>query len=374
MSTDAPPSQISGSPSNSGQESACIKPEAQDDADSPTVEPLSPVTQVSASNSSPKRKVPTLQTAVNQHSLAGFARSSEYSDLELAWGGPKVLCSQDHHVLGIARPQSNVQQPGRSPQVTCHIHSIPTCSHVDNLCQEPGQPLRLDQYDLETLKRLMSFCYRRTYNDGEFPFTVAPFLTGMTANDVRESLEAPLLVLSDVEDPEWVAESTERDGSKDTKQEQDEYLPSSCDIHCALEYASYPLKDDVLSVDVPSEPQQPPYEISLFANFNLYIAAKELQIPALQLVARERFVHSLRAHWARFADLPALIEQVFSRTDGSDPLRGLICQIVGAVYDSEFDMAFKAEIRELMTKNGEFAAELLDATLRLRSGWTDAWG
>lgn len=195
----------------------------------------------------------------------------------------------------------------------------------------------------------------------------------MTLKDVHEALEAPLLVLSDVEDPEWVAESTESEGTEETGQEQDEYLPSKCDIHCALEYVSYPLKDEMLSVDITSEPQQPPYEISLFANFKVYIAAKELQIPALQLVARERFAHSLRAHWARFADLPALIELVYARTDESDPLRALICQLAAAGYDSKFDMASKAEIRELMTKNGEFAAEVLDATLRLRSGWTDTW-
>lgn len=223
------------------------------------------------------------------------------------------------------------------------------------------------------MMRVLYFCYRRTYSDGEFPTTVPPFLTSMTSNDVHDALEAPLAVLSDVEDPEWVAESTECDGSKGIEQEQDEYLPSSCDIHCALEYDSDSSEDEMPSAEIPSEPQQPPYKISLFANFKVYIAAKELQIPALQLVARERFAHSLRAHWARFADLPALIELVYAKTDESDPLRALICQVAAARYDSKFDMASKANIRELMTKNGEFAAEVLDATLRLRDGWTDTW-
>lgn len=231
-----------------------------------------------------------------------------------------------------------------------------TCNFVHNTCQGLGHSLRLDQFDPETLNRVLCFCYVRAYHDGEFPGIVAHFLTSMTDKDVLEALEAPFAVLSDVGDPEWVAESTECDGSKDTEQEQDEYLPPSCDVHCPLEYNSDSSGDEIDSVEIPLEPLQPPYEISLFANFKVYIAAKQLQIPALQLVARERFANSLRAHWARFAELPTLIEQVYSRTDKGDPLRALICQIVAAAYDSDFYMASKAEIRELMSKNGEFAA------------------
>lgn len=87
MSTDAPPSQNSGSPSNSGQESASVKLEAQGDADSPAVEPLSPITQMPASNPSHKRKVSKIPAPVNQDSLA----SSEYSDLAIVCDDRRFL-------------------------------------------------------------------------------------------------------------------------------------------------------------------------------------------------------------------------------------------------------------------------------------------
>jgi hypothetical protein len=238
----------------------------------------------------------------------------------------------------------------------------------------------------------------------------------MTAAAVRDALESPLAVASDVVDPGWWAESVtwddyegpeeeqdyeeqqdpeeghqgpaedqdsdeeqDPDVEQDSDEDMDEYVPYSCDIHCPLAFDSDSSNDEVSSVDIPTRPQspmnlpQPPYAISLFANFRVYVAAKELQIPALLLVARNRFVHSFQAHWARFADLPGLIEQVYSWTDEGDPLRALICQIVAAGYDSKFEMDFRTEIRELMVKNGEFSAEVLDATLRLRRGWTDTW-
>jgi hypothetical protein len=268
----------------------------------------------------------------------------------------------------------------------------------------------LNHYDPETLDRILDFCYRRTYSDGEYPETVAPFLTRMSAMDVRDALESSIAVASDVVDPEWWEESRTWEDSEDGDQEQDyeeqgceenqqrpawiqdtiaehhqvkgedEYVQYSCEIHCPLDFDSVSSKDQVAPIDKPPRMQspcrllQPPYTISLLANFRVYIAAKELRIPALQLVARERFAHSFQAHWSRFEDLPKLIEQVYLETEESDPLRAFICQIVAAGYDSEFEMDFKVEIRELMAKNGEFAAEVLDATIRLKRVWTDTWG
>lgn len=216
---------------------------------------------------------------------------------------------------------------------------------------------------------MLDFCYRHTYSDGEYPESVASFLTKMTAEDVRGALESPIVVVSDVEDPEWTADCIECGGSEEEEDDDDddEYFPYTCDINGPLEF-DWELVDEEEPVE---DPSQPPYEISLFANFKVYIAAKELQIPSLQLLARERFAHSLRSHWARFADLPLLIEQIYLRTDRGDPLRALICRIVAADYDIEYEMTFKAEIRELMTRNGEFATEVLETGLRMKSEWAD---
>lgn len=285
---------------------------------------------------------------------------------------------------------------------------IPISYHSNvNLWQGPRKRLDLNQYDVETLDRVLDFCYRRTYSDGEYPETVAPCLARMTVSEISDVLETPLAIVSDVRGLEGCLECNVPDDTEEeqcalreeerpdkaqnanqtpeeppnTREEQntaeeqgqvedaDEYMPCSCDIHFNLhdDRGTFPRMPGRMAL------QQPPYAISLFANFKVYIAAKELQIPALQLVARERFAHSLQTHWHRFADFPALIELVYSLTDESDPLRMLVCQVVAASYDSKFEMAFGDEIRGLMGRNGQFAAEVLDTTLRLRNGWTDAW-
>ncbi|KAG6355926.1 hypothetical protein INS49_015310 [Diaporthe citri] len=203
----------------------------------------------------------------------------------------------------------------------------------------------------------------------------------MTVDDVRHALEAPLAVVSDVVDPEWTGHCTQREKSEGKENEgvgdQDEYLPDRCEDHDSSDDDFEPLDDEDSLVNLPVERQGPatspqaPYTISLFANFEVYIAAKELQIPALQLLARERFAHTLRAHWDRFVHLDSLIEEVYLRTRHDDPLRALTCHIVAAEYDRGQKLDFKVKVREVVARNGEFATDVLDAVLRLQSEWVD---
>lgn len=242
----------------------------------------------------------------------------------------------------------------------------------------------LNQYDPETLERVLDFCYRLTYSDGEFPEAVAPFLLQMTEVDVRDALKEPLAVASSKEGWRWKTlcthcDDSERDKDDGVAQEEaeDGYLPDRCEIDCSSGGNSESSDDDIPPVNTQSEskspttPPQPPYPISLFINLKVYNAAKELQIPALQLLARERFAHSLRCYWARLSDLPGLIQQIYVRTDNGDPLRSLICQIVAAEYGNGRRMDFKVKVREAMAGNGEFATDVLDAVLRLGEEWAD---
>lgn len=205
----------------------------------------------------------------------------------------------------------------------------------------------------------------------------------MTAADVNDALKTPLVVLHDIEDTEWMglcprcvgSDEEEQDGHED--EEENGYLPSRCEIdHAFDDFES--LDNEELPANMPSdshgeaESPEPPYAISLFANFKVYVAAKELQIPALQLLARTRFTHSLRSHWARFADLSTLIEQVYLHTDSNEPLRVLISQMVAAEYGKEYSVASKDGIRAVMARNGEFARDVLDTTLRMRTKWGDS--
>ncbi|POS73150.1 hypothetical protein DHEL01_v208459 [Diaporthe helianthi] len=367
VSSNARLSQTPRTPTNSGRAARHGNQEAQGDVGGefsegeegeqvPETQLSSPARQLPASDPDHYQFVSNFkwEPPVNQHFLISEYLSAEYTDLEIHCAGQ-----------------------------TFRAHKIIVCSEspvLKAMCNNlaPGQHLVLNQYRKFILGRVLDFCYHRTYYDGEFPVTVAPFLMSMTLNDVHAALEAPLAVLSDVEDPEWVAGCTECDAPESSEENQDdEYIPYSCNIHCPLDYDSDSSEDGLSSVDIPSRPRspmeipQPPYRISLGLNFEMYVAAKQLQIPALQLVARERFTHSFRAHWRRIWDLNTLIRHVYSETDQSDPLRGLICQMVAAGYDSELDMGFKARIRALMVENGEFAAEVLDVVLQMRNIWTD---
>lgn len=255
---------------------------------------------------------------------------------------------------------------GESPKIIFHVHFITFPYRIsDKTLQRRDRTLELNQYDESTLARLLDFCYRRTYSDGEYVEGVAPLLTSMTINDVHDALRAPFDALSYMDDPRLRGICTQceyftEEGDEGDSQEEweDGTLPdrSSSDGYCDS-------SDDEVSPGVPRSP----HGVSLLVNFKVYIAAKELQIPALELVAQNRFAHTLRSHYAGFGDLPSLIEEVYLRTDSSDHLRALICQTVAAEYNKEDEVILKAEMREVMARNGEVATDVLDAVLRLRS-------
>ncbi|KAK7727947.1 BTB/POZ domain-containing protein 19 [Diaporthe eres] len=308
-----------------------------------------------ATDNNPDHAISMPPVPVNQHSLAQFYRNGEYSDLKVVSNG-----------------------------FECRVHKIIICSEssvIKDLCRRLGrdESLNLNKYGSRTVRRILDFCYRRTYSDGEYPETVAPFLLSMTAADVRRALEAPLAVVNDVVDLESTGHCTQREEPKEDEEveDQDEYLSDNCENYDSSDDDFEPLDDEDSLVGVPVErqdpatPARPPYTISLFANFEVYIAAKELQIPALQLLARERFTHTLRAHWDRFAHLDSLIEVVYLRTNHDDPLRALICRIVAAGYDGKYGMVLKDRVRRFMLRNGEFATDVLDTVLRLKREWAD---
>lgn len=206
----------------------------------------------------------------------------------------------------------------------------------------------------------------------------------MTADDIREALKTPLAVASVEEGRGWRALCTQCDDSEREKDEreaqeegEDEYLPDRCEIDYSSGDDSESSDNEIPPVNTPSEsesqttPPQPPYRTSLFINLKVYDAAKELQIPALELLARERLAHSLRSHWARILDLEILIQSVYLRTDKDDHLRSLMCRIVAAEYSRGRRKDFKVQMREVMAEDGEFATDVLDAVIRLGDEWAD---
>lgn len=242
-------------------------------------------------------------------------------------------------------------------------------------------------HDSATWKRVLEWSYCRSYDDGEYPPGVPSWLASMTVAQAEEALEVVPGSIDDTEDLEWTAKAADgvpcflaADEDQDGELEDDEddgysgdYIPYYHDIECPLEYDSgSDIDDDCLIAtitlsredkdkDSGTEDLQPPYDISLLTNLRVYLLAQELEMPVLQLLARERFVHTATCHWHRFEGLSDLLDELYKRTEEADPVRTFMCRLVAASYRTAED-PLRTLLRNIMEKNGTFARDVLDCT------------
>lgn len=109
------------------------------------------------------------------------------------------------------------------------------------------------------------------------------------------------------------------------------------------------------------------YKLSLMTNFRVYVVAIEFQMPALQLLARERFVATATTHWQHYEHLGKLVEELYRRTTATDPVRAFMCRLVAAQYHSA-QGPLRETLRSLMGTVPEFARDVLDCSVQVMSG------
>ncbi|KAI9037151.1 uncharacterized protein KD926_000799 [Aspergillus affinis] len=214
-------------------------------------------------------------------------------------------------------------------------------------------------------------------------------------------------------------ESDRPDGKTDTMEEDDNELekeeggeaPSHQDPTTSLQVESMDTceasdhkglvtslqKESKQEASTVSHPKPP-----LFTSLQMYLLAKKYQIPALRLLAQERFMRSAEVYWtkqdhrvemdevepyhpsyATYATMDwskpkkpspwttlwtnadgfvEVIDDVFTYTELEDPLRRFICNLIS------HDFSMQADIREklgpLIEKHKDFAVRMLDSMVR----------
>ncbi|KAH8430562.1 BTB/POZ domain-containing protein [Aspergillus melleus] len=131
-----------------------------------------------------------------------------------------------------------------------------------------------------------------------------------------------------------------------------------------------------------SHPKHP-----LSTSLQMYLLAKKYQIPALLLLAQERFVRSAEVYWTKQdhrveplddTDLEhrlswktewtnpdgfvEVIDDVFTYTEPGDPLRRFLCNIISHDYSMQADI--REKFRPLIEKHQDFAVRMLDGMVR----------
>lgn len=97
---------------------------------------------------------------------------------------------------------------------------------------------------------------------------------------------------------------------------------------------------------------------ALFLPLRLYIMADKFDVPALKLLARDRFYRAAEMAWTDAECFPAVVDELYTNTPDSDiAMREIVCRLVGT---SILDDDQRARMDAVMRKHGDFAVGVMN--------------
>jgi hypothetical protein len=241
-----------------------------------------------------------------------------------------------------------------------------------------GRVVDLPDDDPYILERFLQFLYTGNYEDGEYPvLNKASSSATMTPEEVREELDqAPGIDTAGVSDGHGgVPETQSRDPTRASEERNDEsdgndgdYVPEEDDEdeedkeQSEIEYNDFDESggDDYAANLAGPSPQvhQTDWPHNLFTSLRVYVMADKFGVPALKLLARERFYRTAERTYTTCEDFPAVVDEMYRSTPPTDvAMREIPCRLIANQYSK--DKALREKIVPIMREHGDLAVGVL---------------
>jgi hypothetical protein len=97
---------------------------------------------------------------------------------------------------------------------------------------------------------------------------------------------------------------------------------------------------------------------SLFTSLRVYVMADKFAVPALKLLARERFYRTAESIYTTCEDFPAVVDEMYRSTPPTDvAMREIPCRLIANQYCGE--KALRERMVPVMREHGDFAVGVL---------------
>ncbi|KAG7284299.1 hypothetical protein NEMBOFW57_010668 [Staphylotrichum longicolle] len=102
-------------------------------------------------------------------------------------------------------------------------------------------------------------------------------------------------------------------------------------------------------------------ELELFLPLRLYVMADKFDVPALKLLARDRFYRAAELSWKHAECFPDVVDELYTNLPPTDiAMREIVCRLVGcAIKDKEQ----RDRMGDVMRKHGDFAVGVMNYML-----------
>ncbi|KAL5596292.1 hypothetical protein FOVSG1_009981 [Fusarium oxysporum f. sp. vasinfectum] len=268
-----------------------------------------------------------------------------------------------------------------SQDIAARAAKSPTPAAAHHLLQDEStsRSIELPEDDPDVVERFLEFLYTGTYSDG------VNFTCGKPA---KAALLAPESVLQSLQQPACGSQETgmssPAQGTEDwiSKDERDEEPDE--------EYNGYDEDPDDSSDDgdVAGDEQSKLAKVAEAVAFGhcsrteglkqfadlrsdmtlplrLYVMTDKYDVPALQLLARDRFYRAVELVWEEAECFPDVVDELYQTTPPTDTaMREIMCRLVAAVIHVP---RVRDEMRSAMMKHGDFAVGVMENSIHLHT-------
>lgn len=192
------------------------------------------------------------------------------------------------------------------------------------------------------MARFLQFLYAGTYEDEQYPNLTSPdFVSTLDLDQVEAELgETPgVVTMVDHDDGRSSYVTQEALEEPESPEPPEEYSEGSGGSEGS----------DVEEVADPTK-----LESNLITSVLVYAMADKYDVPALRLLARNRFYSRARESFRTDSDFPAAVDELYQTTAESDyAMREIPCRLVASGYAEGWEGVVKME--PIMRKYGDFA-------------------
>ncbi|KAK1994716.1 POZ domain-containing protein [Colletotrichum falcatum] len=330
----------------------------------------------------PSETVDDLRTTSIFTALSGLFLSNKYADMTITCNGSTFKAHR---------------------AIVCSQSSFFDKAFSAPFMEAASGTIDLPEDDPTILRRLLEFLYTGNYDDGVTPMLGRPSAISMLQPDeVADELDAA----TDVESPvrrrkvprktrngskhpgRWAAnrygggddESSEDDSDyydreRSSAEPEEEYNEFS-GVTPADEFADDAGDPFIKKSSQPKEEGNDVVDLvkkelydardDLFLHLRLYVMADKYEVPALKLLAQDRFYRSAEVSWEVAGDFPAVVDELYNTTlERHFAMRDIVCRLVGSQVLNE---KTRERMGWVMKKHGEFAVGVMNYYIWLKEG------
>ncbi|KAG5747241.1 hypothetical protein H9Q69_002482 [Fusarium xylarioides] len=244
-----------------------------------------------------------------------------------------------------------------------------------NFMESKSRSVELPEDDPDVVERFLEFLYTGTYTDGvNFTWGKPSKAALLDPKTVLQSLQQPACgnqengISSSMEGPEGSDDDDEPD---EEYNEYDEYSYTSSgngDIEGDEGYRSAKV-GEALATGHTGQPEGlkrlARLRNDMTLPLRLYVLADKYDVPALRLLARDRFYRAVELVWEEAECFPDVVDELYQTTPPTDTaMREIVCRLVAAVIHVP---RVRDKMRSVMMKHGDFAVGVMEYSIHLHT-------